>query len=322
MLFRSVRPATTAQSHRSHPAGALQSPPTGPGAACRGPAKRHVDAIVFGDEPAAILTALELSRQWRYRRPRRPPRLLLLTDADTSLGLGGTVARAWLAYLDRNQVPTDLLGRFPPFAPSSALYARFLRQTGVRKIAIDPERSSNVFRRELRAAGIAVWDRVVLRAAQRQGDRLCGLETANHGSVAADLFIDASLGAVLAHAAGVAFQPGLGRGRLASKSLSLGWIFTVEGLSLRRLQEQEERLTWRLLDPHDSQARRWLSIWPEEQRDPSELISALLDSNGQPRLTRSFSSDSADQQGPALGLVFHGQSRRQPGLSEIGRAHV
>ena len=221
---------------------------------------------------------------------------------------------------------SDLLGRLAPFAPSSELYARFLRQVGVRKIAIDPQRSSSILRQALTTEGIPIWDRVKLRRAQRQGDRLCLLETADRGSVSADLFIDASLGAVLAHAAGVAFQPGLGRGRLASKSLSLGWIFTVEGLSLRRLQEQEERLTWRLLDPHDSQARRWLSIWPEEQRDPSELISALLDSNGQPRLTRSFSSDSADQQGPALGLVFHGQSRRQPGLSEgpalLDRANI
>ena len=131
---------------------------------------------------------------------------------------------------------------------------------------------------------------------------------------------------MLAHAAGVAFQPGLGRDRLASKSLSLGWIFTVEGLSLQQLQEQEERLTWKLLDPHDPQARQWLQIWPKAQQQPSELVSALLEANGQPRLARSFSSDSADQQSPALSLAFHGQFRRPPGLSHgaalLDRANI
>ena len=214
---RAARTERSAEAVRTQRAGAPKPTITDPVAACREAAKRHVDAIVFGDEPAGILTALELSRQWRFRRPQRAPRLLLLTDADTRLGLGGTVARGWLAYLDRNQVPTDLLGRLPPFAPSSELYARFLRQVGVHTIAIDPEGGSNAFRRALRAAGIAVWDRVILRAVQRQGDRLCVLETANHGSVGADLVIDASLGAVLAHAAGAPFQPGLGRGRIATR---------------------------------------------------------------------------------------------------------
>lgn len=290
------------------------APALGPTAACRLLGQRHVDAIIYGDEPAAILTALELRRQLRLVPATRQAQLLLLTGADSRAGLGGTISRGGLAYLDRNQIPRDLADQLPPFAPSSELYARFLKLSGVHRIAVDPQRVGRMFRRELRKAGIPVIDRVVLRATRREGDRLCVLETADQGSFGADLFIDGSLGADLAHAAGVAFRPGLGPGRLAASSLSLGWIFTVEGLSLRRLQELEETLTWRLLNPYDRQAQGWLSLWPAYHHDRRRLRGALLDRSGQPRLIRSFTSDSADQQSPALAIAFHGQTGRTPGL--------
>ena len=275
---------------------------------------RHVDAIVYGDEPAAILTAVELARQLRFYAATRRPRVLLLTSADSRAGLGGTITRGGLAYLDRNQIPEDLQGQLPPFAPSSELYARFLRLSGVRRIAVDPQRAGRVFRLELHRAGIPVLDRVVLTGSERQGDRLCLITTAGHGSFGADLFIDGSLGADLAHRAGVAFRPGLGPGRLATSSLSLGWIFTVEGLNLRRLQELEETITWRVLNPDDREAQGWLALWPEYRHNPNRLRHELLDSSGHPRLIGSFTSDSADQQSPALAIAFHGQSGRSPGL--------
>lgn len=297
-----------------------------PAAACRRTGQRHVDAIVFGDEPAAILTALELSRQLRLLQPRRRPRLLLITEADSRMGLGGTISRAELAYLDRNQIPGDLDDQLPPFAPSSELYGRFLRLSGVRRIAVDPQRAAHVFQRELQRAGIPVLDRVLLRRAVREGDRLCVVETARYGSLGADVYVDGSTGADLARAAGVAFRPGLGPGRLAASSLSLGWIFSIEGLNLRRLQELEETFTWRLLNPYDREAQGWLSLWPVYRHDRRRLRRDLLDASGRPRLIRSYTSDSADQQSPALGIAFHGQSGRSPGLEHgpvlLDRANV
>jgi len=294
-------------------AGTVAATPR-PASSCRHQGQRHVDAIVYGDEPAAILTALELARQLRFFPATRRPRLLLLTEADSRRGLGGTISRSELAYLDRNQIPDDLEDQLPPFAPSSELYGRFLRLTGVRRIAVDPRRAAHVFQRELQRAGIPVLDRAVLQGAVREGNRLCVVETANHGRLGADLFVDGSIGASLAHAAGVAFRPGLGPGRLAASSLSLGWIFTLEGLSLRRLQELEETLTWRLLNPYDREAQSWLSLWPAYRHDRRQLRRDLLDASGRPRLIRSYTSDSADQQSPALAIAFHGQSGRSPGL--------
>jgi len=276
--------------------------------------QQHVDAIVFGDEPAGLLTALELSRQLTLLQPGRRPRVLVLTDADTRRGLGGTIASSELAYLDRNQVPDDHAALLPHFAPSSELYDRFLRMAGVRQIAVDPARVSQAFRLALRQAGIPVWSRVGLRRALREKQRLCVLETASRGSVGADLFIDSSTAAVLAHAAGVAFRPGLGPGHLARTSLSLGWIFTVEGMDLRQLQALEEHLSQRLLNPHDRIAQGWLQAWPAYRHNRSALQRQLLDPAGHLKLIRSFSSDSADQQNPALSIAFHGQSGLMPGL--------
>jgi len=285
-----------------------------PGQGCRQRGRRHVDAIVFGDEPAGLLTALELSRQLRWQTPGRRPQVLVLTEADTRAGLGGTMARSALAYLDRNQVPEDHAALLPPFAPSSELYSRFLRLAGVRQIAVDPARVSRAFQRALRQAGIPVWDRVGLRQARREGDRLCLLDTRTHGPVGADLFIDSSTGAALAQAAGVAFHPGLGPGRLARRSLALGWIFTVEGMDLRQLQVLEEHVSQRLLNPHDPIAQGWLQAWPAYRHNRRRLQQQLLDPAGHLKLIRSYSSDSADQQSPALSIAFHGRSGLMPGL--------
>lgn len=317
LLLHSAAPAAAGPSlprERAHAEAGRATPPRGQAAPCHQLGQRHVDAIVYGDEPAAILTALELARQLRFFPATQRPRLLLLTEADSRAGLGGTISRGELAYLDRNQIPEDLTDQLPPFAPSSELYSRFLRLTGVRRIAVDPQRAARVFRRELQRAAIPVLDRVALERTVQEGHRLCVLDTANHGSLGADLFIDASIGASLAHAAGVPFRPGLGPGRLAASSLSLGWIFTLEGLSLRRLQELEETLTWRLLNPYDREAQGWIVLWPAYRHNRRRLRNALLDPSGRPRLIRSYTSDSADQQSPALGIAFHGQSSRSPGL--------
>ncbi|KEF41661.1 MAG: hypothetical protein ER33_10330 [Cyanobium sp. CACIAM 14] len=281
---------------------------------CAQRGQRHFDVIVVGDEPAGVMTALELRRRLPGLAGRHRPRLALLSEAAGDQPLGGTIGRAGLAYLDRNQMPPDLLDLLPPLAPSSELYRRFLRLTGVERIAIDPARASAAFRQALDQAGITVLSQAAIRGAQREGRRLCTLDSRTHGTLGADLFVDASLGGVLAHAAGVAFQPGLGAGPLARESLSLGWIFELEGFTVEGLQQLETRLTRRLLHPRDGEARRWLRLWPEYRNDPRRLRMDLLDATGQPRVCRAFTPDSCDQRSPALAIAFHGQEHLAPGL--------
>jgi len=270
--------------------------------------------IVYGDEPAGLMTALELHRTLRQLAGIPRPRIALVTDGDTRLGLGGTIARSGLSYLDRNQVPQDMAGLLPPFAPSSDLYQRFLRLTGVQDIAVDPRRASRAFAAALKREGIAVYPRAALVGAAKEGERLCVLQSQRFGSLGADLFIDASLGAGLAHRAGVAFLPGLGPRGLSRESIALGWIFEVQGLSLRTFQALEEQLTHRLLDRHDPEAQRWLTTWQRQASAGPPPVVQLLDEQGRVRVAFSTTSDSADQRSPVLSMAFHGEEEIPLGL--------
>lgn len=281
---------------------------------CHHRALRQFDGIVYGDEPAGVMTALELSRTLPQLAGIRRPRLALVTDADSRQGLGGTVTRAGLAYLDRNQVPEDMWGILSPLAPSSELYARFLRLTGVRQIAIDRRRASPAFAAALRRARITVLPRAQSVAVEREGPRLCALQTRRFGSLGARVFIDASIGADLAHRAGVAFRPGLGPRDLSRESIALGWIFEVQGLDLPALQALEERITRRLLDRRDLEAQAWLAHWRRERHVGRSVLRELVDGKGRPRLAFPVTRDSADERSPALAIAFHGEERIPPGL--------
>ncbi len=218
------------------PVVAAASVPALPMAPCVKRGQQHWDVLVVGDEPAGVMTALELVDQLPRLTGLPHPRVALVTEADTRLGLGGKIARSGLAYLDRNQVPKDMWDVLSPFSPSSRLYERFLRLTGVNHIAVDRRRASTALAKALGQARIPVLSQAGLVGVVREGRRLCLLQSRRYGSLGADLVIDASLGARVAHLAGVPFQTGLGPGDLARQSLALGWIFEVQGLSLDQLR--------------------------------------------------------------------------------------
>ena len=293
---------------------------------CQRRGGRHFDVIVYGDEPAGLMTALELKRTLRQLAGIARPRIAVVTDGDTRLGLGGTIARSGLSYLDRNQVPEDMAGLLPSFAPSSELYRRFLRLTGVQAIALDPQRASRAFAGALKRQGIGLYPRAELLGAAKEGRRLCVLQSRRFGSLGADLFIDASLGAGLAHRSGVAFLPGLGPRGLSRESIALGWIFQVQGLSLHAFQTLEEQLTDRLLDRQDLQAQQWLTSWKRQAPASPAVVAQLVDEQGRPRLAFSTTSDSADQRSPALAIAFHGDEQIPLGLTKgpalLDRANI
>ena len=61
---------------------------------CQRRGGRHFDVIVYGDEPAGLMTALELKRTLRQLAGIARPRIAVVTDGDTRLGLGGKIGRA------------------------------------------------------------------------------------------------------------------------------------------------------------------------------------------------------------------------------------
>jgi hypothetical protein len=283
---------------------------------CRQQGDKHFQVIVYGDEPAGLMTALELSRQLSHGARSKKPRVAVVTSADIRKGLGGTISRAGLAYLDRNQVPRDMWDLLPPFAPSSQLYEQFLQLTGAGQIAVNPHSVSRGFKRALHRANISVFPAAQLAGVTLEGKRLCTLKSRRHGVMGADLFIDSSLGAELARGAGVSFLQGLGPRGLSHESIALGWIFEVEGMTLDQLQILEDKISQRLLDPRDYQAQRWLQLWPVYRKDRRRLQMDLLDDQGNPKQMYTATHDSADQRSPALSIAFHGQLHRLPGLRE------
>ena len=127
------------------------------------------------------------------------------------------------------------------------------------EIAVDPRRASRAFHLALRRARISLLPAANLRGAalesqptaggrQPASRRLCLIDSPRYGRFGADVFIDASIGGDLAHKAGVPFLQGLGPRGLSRESISLGWIFEVEGLGINRLRQLEAQLTHRLLD--------------------------------------------------------------------------
>lgn len=180
-----------------------------PWQACKQRGQCHFDVLVFGDEPAGIMTALELKRPLVRLRHLPNPQVVLVADPDTRAAIGGVLARSDLAYLDRNQVPADLRPPLDRFSPSSDLYRCFLTIAAVNTIAFDRFRVSQGFRRALHMAGIPVLDRVHSLGASLERGRLCSLQTRRWGRLGADQFVGVSVGARLAHLAGAgsAFGP-------------------------------------------------------------------------------------------------------------------
>ena len=286
-----------------------------PAGGCRLSGPGSFDVIVYGDEPAGIMTALALADQLASLRPGVPPRVALVREEPAGEPLGGTITRGGLAYLDRNQLPWDQwIWRADHLAPSSRLYRRFLTLSGARQIAADPVRSDRAFRRALASHGVALVSDAGLEGVTLGPRRICGLQTRRAGTLVARYFIDSSLGADLAHRSGVTFRSGLGPGPLAQESLSLGWIFSLKGLSLEQFRALERRFTARLLDPSDREAQGWLQAWPAYRRNREALRQALLNPLQQPREAISWTDDSADQVSPALAIAFHGESGIPPGL--------
>jgi hypothetical protein len=250
-----------------------------------------------------------LNRGQQPRLTGRPnPRIALVTEADTRLGLGGVIARSGLAYLDRNQVPRDMWDVLTPFAPSSRLYERFLRITGVNHIAVERQRASTALAKALRQAPIPVLSRADLVGVLRQGRRLCVVQSRRYGSLGADLVIDASLGARVAHLAGVPFQGGLVQGSWPTRAWPWAGFLRCRVSACNSFGPWEEVFSQRLLNPKDQEAQAWLKLWPRYRRHPKHLLTDLLDENGNPQLAFSNTTDSADQGSPAMAIAFHGES--------------
>lgn len=263
------------------------------------------DVIVFGDEVPGVMTALKVSRELRERRHSN--RVALITESNTDHGIGGHLTRGGLAYLDRNQVPTELQSRYGTFGTPNHLYQEFLSFGRVNTIALDAATTTQNFSTQLDRSGVTVIDNAELSEVHSAGSTLCAL-TAGGQTYSAAQFVDASQSGELAAASGIEMMQGLEALGFPDSSLSMGLVLDVYGISIERFKAIEAELITRFLNPADAQAQYWLSVASGgDEAQQAEMLRTLTDYNGQPRLLHQATVDSADVRSLAFSIAIHGQ---------------
>jgi len=266
---------------------------------------QNYDVIVFGDEVPGVMTALKVQKELKSRR--QSDRVALITEGDTTRGIGGHLVRGGLAYLDRNQVPPDLRDQYGIFGTPNRLYQEFLRLGQVNTIALDRFIAARNFEQQLGQAGIEVIGNAELGSVQSVGSLVCSF-TAGSETYAAKQFVDASQSGELAAASGVPMMQGLEALGFPDSTLSIGLILDFYGVSIEDLKAAEAALITRLLDPADAEAQRWLTVASGgDAAKRKDLELSLIDNYRKPKVLYQGTPDSADVRSLAFSIAVHGQ---------------
>lgn len=280
------------------------------------PNARSYDVIVFGDEVPGVMTALKTQRELQARGHRS--RIALITEGDTRQGVGGHLVRGGLAYLDRNQVPSNLRSRYGIFGIPSRLYQEFLKLGQVETIALDRFATSRNFTAALRNSGIDVIDQVNLGTVQTAGTLVCALTASGH-TYTAKQFIDSSQAGELAAASGVEMMKGLEALGFPDSALSLGLMIDLYDVTIDQFANMEKELIYRYFDPQDQAAQRWLNAAAGGDRvKRQELLQSMVDPQGNPKLLYRGTADSADVRSLAFSILVHGYLEQEYDLKSSG----
>ena len=286
---------------------------------------QNYDVIVFGDEVPGVMTAIKVKRELEQRNGTA--KVALITEGDTSKGIGGHLVRGGLAYLDRNQVPRDMRGELGFFGASSQLYQEFLDLTGTEAIALDRFRATQAFENLFLKENIDLIGKAKLRSVTTADKLVCSLTTANNGSLIAKQFIDATQGGKLAEMSGVEISKGFAQLGLPDSALSVGWVFEVYGKDIEQLKEIELELIKRFLNESDLQSQDWLATATGNNPEKvAEFERSLTDSYDRPAIMYQATPDSADVRALAFSGAYHGGTgtlldlRRSKGI--LDRANI
>ena len=280
------------------------------------PNARSYDTIVFGDEIPGVMTALKVKRELQKRG--QSSRVAIVTEGDTSKGIGGHLVRGGLAYLDRNQVPEKLRSQYGTFGQPSRLYREFLQLSGVNTIALDRSTAGTNLAQTLQSSGIEVIDRSNLGSVQTAGSLLCAF-TAGSQTFAAPVFVDASQGGELAAASDVEMMQGLEALGFPDSALSIGLVIDLHDVDIGQFAKMEDELIRRYFDPLDAAAQRWLtSASGNNAEKRQELLNSLIDYQRRPKLLYRGTADSADVRSLAFSILVHGYLEQEYDIKSSG----
>lgn len=281
--------------------------------------QRYYDIIGFGDEVPGVLALIAAAREYR-RRTNNYPRVLLMSKANAGEGIGGHLVRGGLSYLDRSQIDRHLQTslHLDTFGAPPALYREFLQKAGVSAIALDPQKADFALKQMLREAGVAILSDVQIESAISQGENLTGIITARGEKYTAKQFIDSTVNAELAQAAGATKENGFATFGLPESELPVTLVFQTQGLSIKRLKEIEFAYLKRFTNPADIEAQHFLKAAAGFDEELTETLrQELVDSRGHLK-TMWVGKDYIDIRCNALSIAYHSFRGKKLSLYDSG----
>lgn len=280
---------------------------------------RSYDFIGFGDEVPGILTLVSAAREFQ-RRTGRKPRTLILFKGSSANGVGGHLVRGGLSYLDRSRVPSDIRRTYnlPTFGEPSALYQEFLQRSEVTQIALDPRKANRALRQMLESVGADILSGIAIDAVLKEGSAITGIKLTKGETYVGKQFVDSTVNAELAQAAGIRKLPGFGTLGLPQSELPVTLVFETEGLSIDRLRRIEYEYLRRFTNPNDAEAQGWLNIAAGGDPVLADYLRRDLSDRFGNLKTMWIGADYIDVRSKALSIAYHAYRHKKLSLIERG----
>ena len=270
------------------------------------PTIHNYDIIAFGDEVPGVLALVCAAREY-YRQTNKYPRSLLLFKGNSQLGIGGHLVRGGLSYLDRSAVPLSirLSLKLDTFGDPAAIYKEFLQRAGVVKIALDPSKADAALRGMLQEIHAEIIGNIEINSVIMQQKKISGIRLINGEIYQSKQFIDLTVNAELAQAAGVRKLKGFETFGLPNSELSVTLTFQTQGLSVETLKNVEYNYLQRFTNPQDTEAQNLINIAAGLNVDyANELRKDFVDQKGALK-TMIVGTDYIDIRSKAISIAYH-----------------
>ncbi|WP_088242902.1 FAD-dependent oxidoreductase, partial [Calothrix rhizosoleniae] len=146
------------------------------------------------------------------------------------------------------------------FGDSPAIYQEFLQRSEVYKIALDPLKADAALRSMLSEIHAEILSNIEIESVQKQGQKISGIKLVREETYLAKQFIDCTVNAELAQAAGVKKLKGFETFGLPDSELAVTLVFETQGLDIERLKNVEYQYLKRFTNLADTDAQHWLHI--------------------------------------------------------------
>ncbi len=280
---------------------------------------RTYDVICFGDEVPGLMAVVAFAREYR-RRLGKLPRTLVMLKSNAQDGVGGHLVRGGLGYLDRSNVPVEVRNArgLPTFGEPVVLYQELLRRSQVDQIALDPRLADAALRQMLKETGTEILSQCAIATVPKTGQKITGITLTNGTTYQAQEFIDCTVHAELAQAAGVSKYKGFASFGLPEAELPVGMIFETEGLSPDRLRQVEMDYLKRLTNPKDAAAQNLITVAAANDAQLADFLRKdMFDTAG--KLKGMYvGSDHIDVRCRALSITYHAFRGKKLSLVDTG----